>query len=102
MEKLDGSDLEEDWTKAFLERDGGDVSNCIRPNGRIKTFNEYANYQNNPKEKILYEGVVTSAMATRGYEDYTFRMWISEDVKLYNEDYLSKTFKTRINVYAQE
>ena len=41
-------------------------------------------------------------MATRGYEDYTFRMWVSEDVRVYNEDFLSKTFKTRINVYAQE
>ena len=102
MEKLDGTDLEEDWTKAYLVRDGGDIPNCIRTTGRIKTFDEYTDYKGNPKEKILYEGVVTSAMAARGYEDYTFRMWVSEDVELFNEDYLSKTFKTRINVYAHE
>ena len=102
MEKLDGSDLEESWAKAFLVRDGVDVSNCFRTSGRIKTFNEYNNYNGNSKEKILYEGTVTSAMATRGYEEYTFRMWVSEDVKVVNEDYLSKTFKTQINVYAHE
>ena len=102
MEKLDGSDMEESWAKAYLVRDGVGVNNCLRTTGRVKTFNEYANYKGNPKEKILYEGTVTSAMATRGYEEYTFRMWVSEDVKVYNEDFLSKTFKTRINVYAQE
>ena len=102
MEKLDGSDLEESWAKAYLVRENVGVSNCFRTTGKVKTFNEYANYKGNPKEKILYEGTVTSAMATRGYEDYTFRMWVSEDVRVYNEDFLSKTFKTRINVYAQE
>ena len=102
MEKLDGSDLEESWTKAYLVRDGVGVTNCFRTTGRVKTFNEYSSYKGRANEKILYEGVVTSAMAARGYEEYTFRMWVSEDVKVQNENYLSKTFKTRINVYAND
>ena len=100
IEKLDGTDLEENWAKTFLVRNGVDVKNCFRTDGKIKTFDEYKNYRNNPKEKVLYEGVVTSAQAKRGYEEYTFRMWISEDVEVFNEDYLSKTFKSRINVHA--
>ena len=101
MEKLDGSDLREDWTKAFLVRDGVDVGNCYRSSGKIKTFNEYENYKGNSKEKIIYEGTVTSALADRGYEEYTFRMWISEDVSFTDSsEFSNKAFKTRINVYA--
>ena len=101
-EKLDGSDLEERWAKLFLVNDGVDVANCYRTNNRIKSFDEYQNYNGNSKEKILYEGTVSNSEAARGYKDFTFRMWVSEDLKLVNSNYLSetKTFKTRINVYA--
>ena len=102
VEKLDESDLKEEWTKLFLVNDGADVLNCYRTNNRVKTFNEYKMYNNNSKERVIYESVVTNAEAHRGYKDFTFRMWVSEDLQLYNSDYLSetKTFKTRINVYA--
>ena len=101
-EKLDGSDLDDNWAKLYLVNDGVDVENCYRANNRIKSFNEYRNYNDNPNEKILYEGTITSSEAARGYKDFTFRMWVSEDLKLRNSNYLSetKTFKTRINVYA--
>ena len=103
-EKLDESDFDDKWIKLFLVNDGADVKNCFRTTNRVKTFNEYENYQSNPKEKILYEGVITKAEATRGYKDFTFRMWVSEDLELVNSDYLSqtKTYKTRINVYASK
>lgn len=104
IEKLDGSDLDERWAKIFLVNDGVDVANCYRSTNRVKTFNEYQTYNGNEKERILYEGVVSSAEALRGYKDFTLRMWISEDLKLNNSNYLSetKTFKARINVYATE
>lgn len=103
VEKLD-STLDDEWVKIFLVNDGADVTNCYRSNGRVKTFNEYNKYKNSNKEKIIYEGVINSAEASRGYKDFTFRMWISEDLKLENSNYLSesKEFKTRVNVYAQE
>ena len=102
MEKYDESNLDDEWAKQFLVNDGIDVANCYRTNGRVKTFNEYAMYNDNPKERILYEGTVTSSEAARGYKDFTYRMWISEDLVLNNSDYLNqnRTFKTRINVYA--
>ena len=101
-EKLDGSDLKDEWTKLFLVNDGIDVDNCYRTTGRIKTFNEYTKYNGSDKEVVLYEGVVTNSEALRGYKEFTFRMWVSEDLQLNNSDYLSETksFKTRINVYA--
>ncbi len=103
-EKLPGSDLANEWTKLFLVNDGEDVLNCYRSNNRVKSFNEYDTYNSNPDEVILYEGVISSSEATRGYKNFTFRMWVSEDMKLVNNNYLSenKTFKTRINVYAFE
>ena len=104
LEKLDDSDFDDEWIKLYLVNDGTDVANCYRGTGRIKTFNEYVKYKGNSKEVVLYEGVVSSAEATRGYKDFTFRMWVSEDLKLVNSDYLSetKTYKARINVYASE
>jgi len=102
IEKLDGSDLDEKWAKQFLVNDGADVLNCYRSNNRVKTFNEFEMYNNNPKERVLYEGVISNSEAARGYKNFTFRMWVSEDLKIVNSDYLSeaKTFKARINVYA--
>ena len=100
-EKLEESDLENTWIKAYLESDGIGISNCFRENGRIKTMDEYADYKSNPNEKILYQGIVSQEEAKRGYKNFTFRMWISEDVKVYNEEYPTKTVKVKINVYAQ-
>ena len=99
-EKLDESDLEEDWIKAYLTTDGVAIPNCFRENGRIKTFNEYIDYQNKPNEKILYQGVISAEEARRGHKDFTYRMWISEDVEIVNSEYPIKTIKVKINVYA--
>ena len=88
----------------FLVNDGVDVPNCYRNNNRIKTFNEYSQYNNSSNERIIYQGVITSSEASRGYKDFTFRMWVSEDLQLQNSNYLSetRTYKARINVYATE
>jgi hypothetical protein len=104
VEKLDGSTLDDEWVKLFLVKDGGDIRNCYRPSNRIKTYNEYSKYKNKNNEKIIYEGVISSAEASRGYIDFTFRMWVSEDLQLNKSNYLSesRTYRTRVNVYAQE
>ena len=104
IEKLDGSTLDDEWVKVFLVNDGIDVLNCYRANNRIKSYNEYSKYNNKNNERIIYEGIISSAEASRGYKDFTFRMWVSEDLKVENSNYLSesRTYRTRINVYAQE
>ena len=98
VEKLDGTTLDDEWAKMFLVADGADVRTCFRINNRIKTFNDYNKYNNKTNERIIYEGTITSN------EDFTFRMWVSEDLQLNNSNYLSeeRTYKTRINVYARE
>lgn len=100
LKKQPGSDLEDDWAKVYLETDGRGISNCFRDTGRIKTFNEYSNYLDNSDEKILYEGIITYEEAKRGHKDFILRMWISEDVKVVNEAYPSKSIKARSTVYA--
>ena len=100
IEKLDGSDFDEKWIKVYLENEGTPISNSLRSDGRVKTFTEYTKYKNKDNERILYEGIVSNAEALRGLKKYTLRMWVSEDLTLNNENYLSKTFKARVNVYA--
>ena len=48
----------------------------------------------------FYNGTITQAEAKRGHKDYTLRMWISEDVNVYNEKYDEHTIVARVNVYA--
>ena len=104
VEKLSESTLDDEWVKMFLVNDGADVSNCYRSNHRVKTFNEYSKYENKDTERIIYSSTVTSSEAARGYKDFTFRMWVSEDLQLNNSNYLSESriYKARINVYATE
>ena len=99
--KMNTSDLPNDWIKMYLEADKKGVNNCFRPTSRIKTFNEYTPYEDNPKERIIYEGLVTDAEVQRGYKNYTFRMWVSEDVKVFNEEYLERTFNSQISVHVK-
>ena len=100
LEKLKESDLANDWVKVYLVNEGVDIPNCIRETGRIKTFNEYSLYNGNSDEIILYSGMVTPEDAKRGYKDYTLRMWISEDVKVVNQNYEERSIVARVNVYA--
>ena len=102
LEKLKESDLMNDWVKVYLLNEEKEISNCIRSNGRIKTFNEYPLYNDREDEIILYSGVVTSEEAKRGYKNYTLRMWISEDVQVVNEDYPERSMVARVNVYANK
>ena len=100
LEKMSGSDLDETWVKAYLTNEGVAVNNCIRSNGRIKTYNEYAKYNNMDNEVILFRGKVTESDLKRGYRNFRFRMWVSEDVKVENENYVTKSFIARVNVHV--
>lgn len=102
VEKLINSDFDENYMKMYLESDGNAIDNCFRTTGRIKHFVEYETYKGKDTERILYQGTITAAEAKRGYKDFTFRMWVSEDLVKINEDYLSQTFLARINVYASD
>ncbi len=100
LNKLPISDLENDWVKVYLENEGKGLNNSYRNNGRVKTFNEYSKYNNRDNEIVLYKGTVTQSEVKRGYVNFTLRMWVSEDVKVVNKDYESKTIAAKVNVYA--
>lgn len=99
LEKMQGTDLQDDWVKVFLTRDG-QALNSYRTTGRIKTYNEYAKFNGN-KEVTLFKGIVTNDDVNKGFRNYRLRMWISEDVTVNNADYEKKTFIARVNVYAK-
>ena len=100
LEKMPGTDLNETWVKAYLTNEGAPVANCLRSNGRIKTYNEYVKYNNKNNEVVLYRGKVTENDLKRGYRNFRFRMWVSEDVTVQNENYESRTFIARVNVHV--
>ena len=100
VEKLVNSDFDKNYIKIYLDNEGKIISDCYRDTGRIKTFNEYAKYENNDKERILYKGTVSQTDAERGIKRFTFKMWVSEDLKLFNENYYNQSFYARINVHA--
>lgn len=101
-EKTNTSTLRENLVKTYLESEGKALSSVIRDNGSIKTFNEYSNYtKKNSNQKLIYTGVITKAEALRGYKDFVFKMWISDDAG-FNIDDNAKTFVTKINVYANK
>lgn len=100
LEKMPETDLDETWVKAYLTNEGVAVNNCFRANGRIKTYNEYEKYNNNKNEIILYRAKVTENDLKRGYRNFRFRMWISEDVYVNNKNYESKKIVARVNVHV--
>ena len=103
LEKLSNSDIDNSWVKVYLENEGKALDTSIRTTGRIKTYNEYPPYKNKANEIILSQGTLSYAEAKRGYKNYRLRMWITEDLKITNENYYeSKTIVARINVYASD
>jgi len=98
-EKLVNSDLRNDLVKLYLESGGKPVSTVVRGDGSIKNFTEYANYRKKATQKVLYTGTITRAEALRGYKEFTFKMWLSDELTMQQDDY-GRTFLTRINVYA--
>ena len=100
LEKMANSDLDNSWIKVYLEKDGVALGETIRNTGRVKTFNDYTPYSNKDNEIMLLQGTVTASDIAKGYRNFTLRMWISEDVKVVNEEYKEKTIVARVNVYA--
>lgn len=98
-EKLVNSDLRNDLVKLYLESDGRAVSNVVRDDGSIKNFTEYSDYRKKVTQKVLYTGTITRAEASRGYKNFTFKMWLSDELPMLDDDY-GRTFLTRINVHA--
>lgn len=102
VEKTSDSTLRDDLAKIYLECDDKALSSVIRSDGSVKTFNEFSNYiKKNSNKKLVYSGVITSAEARRGYKDFVFKMWISDEIG-FNQDDNAKTFVTKINVYANK
>lgn len=102
-EKLINSDLREDLVKVYLESEGKVIKNVVRPDGSFKTFDELAQFEKhniNKNESLLYKGTITHEEARRGYKDFVFKMWISDDQKMNVSDF-ERTFIARINVYAE-
>ena len=100
LEKMPISDLYNDWVKVLLTSEEKGIKNCYRANGRIKTYNEYTKYSGKSDEVTLYKGTVTAEDVKREYREYRLRMWISEDVKVTNGIYESRTFVAKINIHA--
>lgn len=98
-EKLVNSDLRNDLVKLYLESGGKAVSNVVREDGSIKTFTEYPEYRKKVTQKVLYTGTITRTEAMRGYKDFSFKMWITDELPMQEDDY-GRAFLTRINVYA--
>ena len=99
VEKLVNSDLRNDLVKLYLESNGKEISNVVRENGSIKSFTEYNDYRKRATQKVLCTGTITRAEANRGYKDFAFKMWLSDELPLDENDY-GRKFLTRINVYA--
>jgi len=99
-EKLVNSDLRPDAVKIYLDSEGKILNSVIRDTGRLKTFNEFASYNDKrTSEKVIYTGVISKQEARRGYKNFTLKMWVSEDIKMTSSDF-NKSFIVRINVYA--
>ena len=99
LEKMEGTDLQDNWVKVFLTREGQGL-NCFRTTGRIKTYNEYDQFDGS-KEITLFKGIVTNDDVKKEFRNYRLRMWISDDVTVTNTDYEKKTFIARVNVRAK-
>ena len=102
LEKMPETDLEEDWVKVYLTRNGDDVANCYRSTNRIKTFNEYTRTSASEDKVILYSGTITSQDFANQFTNYRLKMWISEDVNLVNQNYDPKTFVARVIVSVHD
>ena len=102
-EMLDSCTLNSEYAKIYLETEGKVLDNVVKANGRIKTFAEYENAtvnKSNNREKLIHGGNISKSDISRGYKDFTLKMWFSEDAPL-NAQTMNKKFVIRINVYAK-
>ena len=101
----DDNSLDPSYVKVYLEKNGKAVPFSLRDNGKVKTFDEYKMATNEGEEgKVILNDYVTKEDASKGKIEFKLRMWVSEDVKI-NENnmdkYNNKKFGLRINTYAQ-
>ena len=100
IKKMKETDLEESWVKSYLTMEGYNLKNCFRSNGRVKTYDEYEKYNKKDNEVILFKSKVTEEDLLKGYREFRFRMWISEDVLVEDGYYENKSFVARVNVHV--
>ena len=96
--------LDPSYAKVYLEKNNKGVDMSYRPNGRVKVFTEYPNSEyEEAVGKVIYKGTVTEEEVKNGKINFVLRMWVSEDVKINEEnmmEYGYKKFGVRINTYA--
>lgn len=100
----ESNNLNPSYVKLYLEKNKTATDFSLRTNGKVKTFNEYSK-SDYPEAsgKVIHKGYITQDDVNRGKIDFTLRMWISEDVKV-NENNISefnnKKFAVKVNTYA--
>ncbi len=93
--------LNPSYVKLYLQKNGSDVKDSYKNNGKIKVFTDYneSKYKEETEGVVIYSGKITEDDAKRGRIDFVMRMWISEDVRV-DEEFNNKTFGVRVNTYA--
>lgn len=93
--------LKPQYVKIYLEKNGRGVDMSYRDNGKVKVYTDYTySKYSEATGKVIYKGYITEEDVKKGKIDFVMRMWISEDVVV-DSDYGNKTFKVKVNTYAQ-
>ncbi len=95
--EMDGNTLNSDYVKVYLESNGAALDGITNTAGKVKTYHEYQDY--NDDEKLLNTGTITMQDASRGYKEIKVRIWISDSFN-YTSEVNNKTFAFKINVYG--
>ena len=99
------NNLDPSYVKIYLEKNEQAVPFTLRENGKVKTFNEFKKSEHEGTEgKVIFSDYVTSEDVARGKIQFKLRMWISDELKI-NENNMNnvndKKFGIRVNTYAQ-
>ena len=101
----DDNTLNPEWVKVYLEKSNKGVDSAFRDNGKVKVFTDYENsLHEEAKGKVLYSGTITNEDINKGKIEFKLRMWVSEDIKVDEnniESFNNKKFGVRVNIYAQ-
>lgn len=98
------NNLNPSYVKIYLQKNDKDVDFSYK-NNKVKVFTDYLDSEHEEAEgKVIYKGNITDEDVKNGKIDFAMRMWVSEDVKI-NENNMdqfnNKKFSVKVNVYAQ-